>query len=194
MVLAGEERLALEHFGKDAPGTPDVDLDAVLLPGKHDLGGAVVARRDVAGHLGVLDTGETKVTDLEVTVLVDEDVAGLEIAVNDTSRVNVFETALEREGGLVKKEKRGDWTNGETHENLVQKVLDKLALEGTGSKQTVQVGAEQLGHKVAAVGKRGQREKAKRRQAYMSSSGEMKMSLKQMIWEVISSRQQRRWQ
>ena len=75
-VLAGEEWLALEHFGKDAARGPDVDRDVVLLPGEHDLGGAVVARGDVAGHLGILDAGETKVADLEVAVLVDENVAG----------------------------------------------------------------------------------------------------------------------
>lgn len=71
VVLAREQRLALEHLGEDAAGAPDVDLDIVLLPGEHDLGGAVVSGRDVAGHLGVLDAGEAEVADLEIAVLVD---------------------------------------------------------------------------------------------------------------------------
>jgi hypothetical protein len=105
VVLAGEEGLALEHLGEDAAGAPDVDLDVVLLPGEHDLGGAVVARRHVARHLGVLDAREPEVADLEVAVLVDEDVAGLEVAVDHAGRVDVFQAALEERvssGGMVR--------------------------------------------------------------------------------------------
>ena len=42
VVLAREERLALEHLGEDAARAPYVDLDVVLLPGEHDLGSPVV--------------------------------------------------------------------------------------------------------------------------------------------------------
>ncbi len=63
-VLAREERLALEHLCEDASCAPDVDCDVVLLPCEHDLGCAVVAGGDVAGHLGVLQTGEAEVADL----------------------------------------------------------------------------------------------------------------------------------
>ena len=94
MVLSREKRLALEHLGKDAPRAPDVHLDVVLLPREHDFGCSVVSRRDVARHLGVLYTCETEVADLEIAVLVDEDVAGLEIAVHHTSRVDVFQPTL----------------------------------------------------------------------------------------------------
>lgn len=97
MVLAGEERLALEHLGKDAAGTPNVHLDVVFLPCEHDFGGAVVSRGDVAGHLGVLDSGQAKVANLEIAVFVDENVAGLEITVDDAGRVHIFEAALETE-------------------------------------------------------------------------------------------------
>lgn len=43
VVLAREQGLALQHLGKDASSTPDIDLDIVLLPCEHDLGGAVVS-------------------------------------------------------------------------------------------------------------------------------------------------------
>jgi hypothetical protein len=37
-----------------------------------------------------------------------------------------------------------------THEDLVKKVLDELLLEGPRSQETVEVGAQELGHEVAA--------------------------------------------
>lgn len=94
MVLSGEERLALEHLGEDATSAPDIDFHVVLLPGEHDLGGSVVSGGDVASHLRVLDSSETEVANLEIAVLVDEDVAGLEVAVDDAGRVHVLETPL----------------------------------------------------------------------------------------------------
>lgn len=94
VVLAGEKGLALEHLSKNATGTPDVHLDIVFLPCEHDLGGSVVSGGDVSGHLGVLDTRETEVADLQIAVLVDKDVAGLEITVDDTSRVDIFQATL----------------------------------------------------------------------------------------------------
>ena len=94
MILAGEQRLPLEHLGKDTSCAPNIDFDVVLLPCKHDLWRSVVPSRYVAGHLGVLNTGETKVADLEVAVLVDEDVGGFEVAVHNTCRVDIFEATL----------------------------------------------------------------------------------------------------
>jgi len=77
MVFPREERLALEHLGKDAACAPDVHLDVVFLPCEHDFGGSVVSGGDVPRHLGVLYAGETKVADFKVTVFVDENIAGL---------------------------------------------------------------------------------------------------------------------
>jgi hypothetical protein len=94
VVLAREERLALKHLGENASCTPDINLDIVLLPCKHDLGGSVVSGRDVTRHLGVLYTGETEVANLKIAVLVDKDIAGLQVAVHDTSGVDVFQTTL----------------------------------------------------------------------------------------------------
>jgi len=126
VILSREERLALEHLSKDAASTPNVNLNVVLLPREHNLRCAVISRRDIAGHLGVLYAGKAEITDLEITVLVDEDVAGLEVAMDDSGRVYVFQT---------------------TH-NLVEEVLDELLLERPRSEQSVQVGAEKLSDEV----------------------------------------------
>jgi hypothetical protein len=95
VVLSGEQRLTLEHLGENTSNTPDIDFNIVLLPGEHDFGGSVVSRRDVTGHLGILNTGKTKVANLQIAVLVDQDVAGLQVTVDNTGRVNVFQTTLE---------------------------------------------------------------------------------------------------
>ncbi len=122
MVLAGEERLALEHLGEDAARAPYVDLDVVLLPGEHNLGCTVVASRHVTRHLGVLDARQAKVADLQVAVLVHQNVAGLQITVDDTCRVHVFQAP----------------------HDLVEKVLDELLLEGTRRQEPVKVGTQEL--------------------------------------------------
>lgn len=56
-----------------------------LLPSEHNFGCSVVAGADVAGHLGVLETGEAKVANLEIAVLIDQDVGGFEVSVDNTS-------------------------------------------------------------------------------------------------------------
>lgn len=125
MVLAGEQRLPLEHLGKDASRTPDIHLNIVLLPGKHDFRCAVVARRDVARHLRILDAREAKVADFEVAVFVDEDVGGLEVAVDDARRVDIFQTALELLASLPPDHN----LRRATHEDLIQEILDKLLFQ-----------------------------------------------------------------
>ena len=94
MVLSREKGLALEHLSKDASRAPNVNLHVVLLPREHDFRCSVVSRRDVTCHLGVLYTGETEVANLEIAVLIDEDVAGLEITVHHTSGVDIFQSTL----------------------------------------------------------------------------------------------------
>jgi len=44
--------------------------------------------------LWILDTGKTEVADLEIAVFIDEDVTRLQIAMDDTRRVDIFETTL----------------------------------------------------------------------------------------------------
>ena len=83
MVFTGEQRLAVQHLCENTARTPDVDLNVVLLPCEHDLGRAVVACRHVAGHLRLLDPSQAEVAYFQIAVLVDEDVAGFQVAVHD---------------------------------------------------------------------------------------------------------------
>lgn len=122
VVLAGEQRLALEHFCENAASTPDIDLHIVLLPREHDLGCSVVARRDISSHLRILYTREAEIANLQIAVLVDEDVAGLQISVNNTRGVDVFETTLLGSVDFLRPKIA-------TYENLVEEVLDELLLE-----------------------------------------------------------------
>ena len=94
MVFSGEKRLALEHLRKNTACTPDVYLHVVFLPCEHDLRGTVITGGNVTGHLGVLYTGQAEIADLQIAVLVDENVTGLQITVHNASRVDVFQTTL----------------------------------------------------------------------------------------------------
>jgi hypothetical protein len=94
VVLAWEEWLSLQHLCEDAANAPYVNLHIIFLPCKHNLRCPVVASRDVARHLGVLDTGKSKVANLEIAVLVDQDVAGLQIPMDDPCRMDIFESSL----------------------------------------------------------------------------------------------------
>jgi hypothetical protein len=125
MVLSGEQRLALQHLCKDASRTPNVNLHVVLLPCEHNLWRSVVSRRDISGHLWVLDTCEAEIADLEIAVLVYEDVAGLEISVDNTCRVNIFQTTLDNPLAL----QRISDHSGYVYQDLVEKVLYELLLK-----------------------------------------------------------------
>jgi hypothetical protein len=46
------------------------------------------------GHLRVLDTCKAKVANLQVAVLVDENVGGFEVTVDNAGGVDVFQTTL----------------------------------------------------------------------------------------------------
>ena len=63
-VFPREQRLALEHLREYTARAPYVDRNIILLPGQHDLRGAVVSRRHVTRHLGILNPGEAKIADL----------------------------------------------------------------------------------------------------------------------------------
>lgn len=104
MVLSGEQGLALEHFGEDAACAPDIDFHVVLLPGEHDLRCSVVARRNVSSHLRILYTGQTKITNLKIAVLINEDVARLQVSVHDSGGVDVFQTTLAKSAKASRRE------------------------------------------------------------------------------------------
>ena len=63
-IFTGEQWFPFQHLGKYAPGAPDINRNIVLLPGQHDFRSPVVPRRDVSGHLRVLDAGKAEITDL----------------------------------------------------------------------------------------------------------------------------------
>jgi hypothetical protein len=90
MILSWEERLALQHLCEDTPRTPDINLNIVLLPCEHDLRGSVISRGNVTSHLRILNSRKAKVADLQIAILVDQNVAGLEITMNNTCRMDIF--------------------------------------------------------------------------------------------------------
>ena len=70
----------------------------IICKAEHDLRRAVPPRRDVLCHEALLlclveSTGEPEIANLELAVCVHEQVARLEIAVQDVGRVNVFQAA-----------------------------------------------------------------------------------------------------
>ncbi len=83
MVFPGKQRLALYHLGEDACCAPDIYFCIILPPCEHDLRCTVVSGCNISGHLGVLNAGKSKVANLEVAIFIDEDIAGLEITVNN---------------------------------------------------------------------------------------------------------------
>lgn len=91
----------------------------ILLPCQHDLWCTVIARGYIASHLRILDTGETKITNLQVAVFIDQNVAWFlslqkdrvsgqphdmhlsshhvvtyQITMDDASRMHILETSL----------------------------------------------------------------------------------------------------
>ena len=145
VILSREQWLALQHLCEDASCTPDINLHIVLLPCEHNLRRSVISRGDISGHLGILNTRETEIADLQVAVLIYENIAGLEISVDDTCRMDIFQATLRYELALP----HFLLLRGRTHQDLVQEVLDKLLLERSRSQETVQIGAKELGDEVA---------------------------------------------
>jgi hypothetical protein len=84
MGMSREKRPPQHHFRKDTTSTPDIDLSIISLPGEHDFGCSVVSGADVAGHLRPFKTSLTKITEFEITVLVDQNIALFEFTVEDT--------------------------------------------------------------------------------------------------------------
>ena len=85
---AGEERVALEHLGDDAADAPQIDREAVAGVAEEELGRTVPASDDAVGvgPIPIRRTDvarETKVGDLELTGVVDKQVGGLLVAVED---------------------------------------------------------------------------------------------------------------
>jgi hypothetical protein len=76
--------------------------------------------------LRILDSCQTKVTDLQIAILVDKDVARFEITMDDSCRVYIFETTLytHQSHAVLASD---HWK----YQDLVEEVLDELFLEGS---------------------------------------------------------------
>jgi hypothetical protein len=65
--------------------------------------------------LGILDTGKTEIADFQVTIFVNQNVAGFQVPVDDTGGVNIFQATLSNGEILTAK---GD-LEGKSYQNLV---------------------------------------------------------------------------
>lgn len=96
-VVVFERQPAAEHDIEDNPATPDVDLGPRIESAADDLRRGVV--RAAAARLqevAVLDLiREAEVGDLDVEVVVEENVLGLEVAVDDLEAVGVLDAGDE---------------------------------------------------------------------------------------------------
>ncbi len=94
MILAREQRLALQHFRENTSCAPYINFDIVFLPCKHNLRSTIVSRRDVTSHLRILYAGKAEVAYLQITILIHENVAGFKVSMDNAGRVNIFESSL----------------------------------------------------------------------------------------------------
>ena len=89
MVLvrrAGEQRAAGVHFRHDAPGGPDVDAGVVGPAAQEDVRRAIPQGDDLVGEGVDGDAeraGETEIRQLQLAFVVDQQVLGLEVSMQD---------------------------------------------------------------------------------------------------------------
>jgi len=108
-------------------------------------------------------------------------VSAYKIAVDDASRMHVFEPTLSGRD----KDEGGIDGEVEAYQDLVQKVLNELLLQRPRGKETMKISAEQLSHEIAAKkGGEDEEERWRVRNTHISSKGEMKTSLRLIIWET----------
>lgn len=148
MILPGEQRFPFQHLRENTASAPDVHLHVILLPRKHDLGRPVIPRRNIASHLRVLDTSQAKVTDFEIAILIDQDVAWLEVAVYYTSGMDVFQPALHR-SVFVLLDLPLSWVLA--YQDLIEEVLDELLFQRSRGQKAVKVSTQELSDEVATT-------------------------------------------
>lgn len=110
VVSSSEDGLATEALGKNTTDGPNIDRGAIVGKAQHDLGCTVPPRSDIFRHESSATSGlgrggtrvltwrsvatrKAKVTDLQLAVCVEQDIAGFEVTVKDVGRVDVLETA-----------------------------------------------------------------------------------------------------
>lgn len=89
-----EEDAAGEEFGKDASHGPNVNGVRVMTTAHQQFRGPIVLGHDFLRHgtpaVRLLDAGQSKITDLEQTITIDQKVARLNVPVHDACRVQVL--------------------------------------------------------------------------------------------------------
>lgn len=111
MIFARKQRFALQHLGKYASGAPDVHLDIILLPCEHDLRRTIVSRRNISRHLRVLDSSQTKVANFQIAIFIHQNIAWLQVPVDHSGRMNIFEAALLSSAPIFARRVRGPWSH-----------------------------------------------------------------------------------
>ena len=102
--VAWEERLAGGHLGEDAANGPHVDTSRVLTTTEQNFGRAVPESDDLVSVSAERNTecaGQTKIGQLQVAFLVDEQVLRLQVTVQDTVGVAVARAFEELKGKLL---------------------------------------------------------------------------------------------
>ena len=91
--------------------------------------------RDVTRHLVILDSSQTKVADFQVAILVNQDIGGIKVAVNDPCGVDIFQSTLSRaiRGGSSIKE-------CQSYKDLIEKISRELIRDRTPFQKFLKVG------------------------------------------------------
>ena len=98
--LSGKERFSSNELSQNTTNTPYIDGSSVLAPGKNDFRCAVPSRGNIVCqacrrcHQSVdIGTCQAKVTDFQIAVGVNQQISRLQITMQDSTGVNVFQTA-----------------------------------------------------------------------------------------------------
>lgn len=100
LAVSTEESLLLSQFSEDASNGPNIDSQTVLLLAEQNFGCPVPKSLNLMGE--GLDgqtegTGKSKVSNLEVSLTIDEKVLRFEVSVDDASGVAVVDAVDELE-------------------------------------------------------------------------------------------------
>lgn len=185
MIFPRKQGFALQHLRKYTSRTPDVHLNIVLLPREHDLRRTIVSRRNISRHLRVLDSSQTEIANFQIAIFIDENITWLQVTVDHSGGMNIFKAPLLSSaaavgvGAIV------------TYQDLIEEVLDELLFQRSRGQEAMKISAQEFGHEIT----RGQEHPfisiAKRGNllgsiSYMSSSGEIKISLKLITFALFS--------
>ena len=98
-IFAGEERSPTEHFRENTPDTPNINRLCILLKSEHNFRRPIPPRRHIFSHKpGIILRGigapcQSKVTDFEIAVGIEQQVGGFQVTVEDVGRMHCLESA-----------------------------------------------------------------------------------------------------